>query len=81
LLVLLQHYHVYVLELSKAVLREGHFKKHNPAYLPGKPRGYGAMVRLDPHLRFAKHKASLQSNRYVENTLLARCLLGFGNCG
>jgi hypothetical protein len=59
------HYHVYVIELSKDVLYEGRFKRCNPAYVPGKPCVYVGMTGLDPDLRFDKHKAGLQANRYV----------------
>jgi hypothetical protein len=60
------HYHVYVIELSKAVLDEGKFAKCNPGYVPGKPCVYVGMTGLDPDLRFDKHKAGIQSNRYVK---------------
>lgn len=30
------HYHVYVIKLSKDVLDEGKFKRCNPDYVPGK---------------------------------------------
>ncbi len=60
------HYHVYVIELSKDVLYEGRFKKCNPGYVPGKPCVYVGMTGLDPDVRFDKHKAGIQSNRYVE---------------
>jgi hypothetical protein len=59
------HYHVYVIELSKDVLYEGRFKKANPEYVTGKPCVYVGMTGLDPDLRFDKHKAGIQSNRYV----------------
>ncbi|HEX5363428.1 MAG TPA: hypothetical protein VFW59_04115 [Gallionella sp.] len=59
------HYHVYVIELSKEVLREGKFMRCNPDYIPGKPCVYVGMTGLDPDLRFDKHKAGIQSNRYV----------------
>ena len=58
------HYHVYVIELSKDVLYEGKFKKCNPGYITGKPCVYVGMTGLDPDLRFDKHKAGIQSNRY-----------------
>ena len=61
-----KHYHVYVIELSKDVLYEAKFKKCNPDYLPGKPCVYVGMTGLDPDLRFDKHKAGIQSNRYVK---------------
>lgn len=59
------HYHVYVIELSKDVLYESKFKKCNPDYIPGKPCVYVGMTGLDPDIRFDKHKAGIQSNRYV----------------
>ncbi len=61
-----KHYHVYVIELSKDVLYEGRFKRCNPNYIPGKPCVYVGMTGLDPDLRFDKHKAGIQSNRYVQ---------------
>ncbi len=59
------HYHVYVIELSGDVLHEGKFRKCNPDYIPGKPCVYVGMTGLDPDVRFDKHKAGIQSNRYV----------------
>ena len=59
------HYSVYVIELSKDVLYEGKFRKCNPDYVTGKPCVYVGMTGLDPDLRFDKHKAGIQSNRYV----------------
>jgi len=60
------HYYVYVIELSKDVLYEGRFKRCNPGYVPGKPCVYVGMTGLDPDIRFDKHKAGIQSNRYVK---------------
>jgi len=60
-------YHVYVIELSKDVLYEGKFKKCNPDYVTGKPCVYVGMTGLDPDTRFDKHKAGIQSNRYVKD--------------
>jgi predicted GIY-YIG superfamily endonuclease len=60
-----KHYHVYVIELSKDVLYEGKFTKCNPAYILGKPCVYVGMTGLDPDVRFDKHKAGIQANRYV----------------
>jgi hypothetical protein len=60
------HYHVYVIELSKDVLYEGRFKKSNPGYITGKLCVYVGMTGLDPDVRFDKHKAGIQSNRYVK---------------
>ena len=60
------HYHVYVIELSKDVLYEGGFRKATPGYIAGKPCVYVGMTGLDPDVRFDKHKAGIQSNRFVK---------------
>jgi len=61
----LDHYHVYVIELSKDVLYEPRFMRSNPDYVVGKPCVYVGMTGLDPDLRFDKHKAGIQSNRFA----------------
>ncbi|QTD47386.1 hypothetical protein J1M35_12925 [Ottowia testudinis] len=58
-------YHVYVVELSPAVLQEARFRRCNPGYIDGKPCVYVGMTGLDPDVRFDKHKAGIQSNPYV----------------
>jgi hypothetical protein len=60
------HYHVYVVELSPEVLSRPRFRKANPRYVEGKPCVYVGMTGLDPDVRFDKHKAGLQANRYVQ---------------
>ncbi len=60
-----QHYSVYVIELSKDVLRETKFRRCNPRYISGKPCVYVGMTGLDPDIRFDKHKAGIQHNIYV----------------
>jgi predicted GIY-YIG superfamily endonuclease len=60
------HHHVYVVELSPDVMYEPRFKKANPDYIPGKLCVYVGMTGLDPDQRFDKHKAGIQSNKYVE---------------
>lgn len=60
------HYHVYVIELSKHVLHERRFKKANPDYVVGKPCVYVGMTGLDPDVRFDKHKAGIQANRFAQ---------------
>ena len=57
---------VYVIELSKDVLFEPKFMKCNPNYIIGKPCVYVGMTGLDPDIRFDKHKAGIQSNRFVK---------------
>ncbi len=59
------HYHVYVIELSRDVLDEPRFRKSNPGYVEGQPCVYVGMTGLDPDVRFDKHKAGVQANRYV----------------
>lgn len=68
-----KHHHVYVIELSQDVLYEGRFRKANPGYITGKPCLYVGMTGLDPDVRFDKHKAGIQSNRFVKQFGL--CLL------
>ena len=60
------HYHVYVVEKSRAVLLESRFTRANPQYVAGKPCVYVGMTGLDPDVRFDKHKAGIQANRYVQ---------------
>jgi hypothetical protein len=61
-----KHHSVYVIELSKDVLFERKFMKCNPNYIIGKPCVYVGMTGLDPDIRFDKHKAGIQSNRFVK---------------
>ena len=58
-------HNVYVIELSKDVFYEPKFKRCNPDYISGKPCVYVGMTGLDPDVRFDKHKAGIQSNRFV----------------
>ena len=60
-----RHYHVYVVELSPEVLRHARFLRANPGYIDGKPCVYVGMTGLDPDVRFDKHMAGIQANRYV----------------
>ena len=47
------------------MLDEARFRKANTGYVEGKPCVYVGMTGLDPDVRFDKHKAGLQSNRFV----------------
>lgn len=60
------HHHVYVIELDPDVIYEPAFKRANPEYVPGKPCVYVGMTGLDPDLRFDRHKAGIQSNKYAQ---------------
>jgi hypothetical protein len=59
------HYSVYVVQLADAVWNVPGFRKANPGYVLGKPFVYVGMTGLDPDLRFDRHKAGIQSNRFV----------------
>ena len=59
------HYHVYVIELDDRVWNSGKFRRCNPEYVMGKPFVYVGMTGLDPDVRFDKHKAGIQANRFV----------------
>ena len=59
------HHSVYVILLSKDVLYERKFVKCNPDYDPDQPCVYVGMTGQSPDVRFDKHKAGIQSNRYV----------------
>lgn len=59
------HYSVYVVELADAVWNLASFRKANPDHVVGRPLVYVGMTGLDPDLRFDRHKAGIQSNRFV----------------
>ena len=59
------HHSVYVVELSKEVLNEPRFSKANQDYRLGFPCVYVGMTGLSPDVRFDKHKAGIQSNKFV----------------
>jgi len=60
-------YSVYVVELDDRVWNEPRFRKANPDHQIGKPLVYVGMTGLDPDLRFDRHKADIQANRYVRD--------------
>ena len=60
-----QGHHVYVVLLDDRVWNEPSFRKANPDHTLGRPCVYVGMTGLDPDLRFDKHKAGIQSNRFV----------------
>ena len=59
------HYHVHVVELSDAVWNVARVRAANPGHVLGKPFVYVGMTGLDPDLRFDRHMAGVQSNRFV----------------
>jgi hypothetical protein len=61
------HYSVYVIELGPEVWNVARFRRCNPDYQLGKPFVYVGMTGLDPDVRFDKHKAGIQSNRFAHD--------------
>lgn len=59
-------HHVYVVELADQVWNEPAFRRANPDWQPGRPFVYVGMTGLDPDLRFDRHKAGIQANRFVQ---------------
>lgn len=55
-----------MVELSRDVLELPRFVRANPGYRPSKSCVYVGMTGLDPDRRFDRHKAGIQSNRYVQ---------------
>jgi len=60
------HHHVYVVELDPGVLNFARFRRANPNRDMLKPCVYVGMTGLTPEARFAKHKAGIRANRYVQ---------------
>ena len=56
---------MYVVELNDRVWNEARFRAANPDYHVGKPFVYVGMTGLEPDLRFDRHKAGIQANRFV----------------
>ncbi len=58
-------YSVYVVELADAVWNVASFRRANPEHRLGMAFLYVGMTGLDPDLRFDRHKAGIQANRFV----------------
>jgi hypothetical protein len=62
-----KHRHnVYVVELDPRVLNSARFRRANPDRDMLKPCVYVGMTGLAPEERFARHKAGLQANPFVQ---------------
>lgn len=61
------HYSVYVVLLDDRVWNEPRFRRANPEHDRLKPCLYVGMTGLDPDVRFDKHKAGIQANRFVRD--------------
>jgi len=59
-------HHVYVIELDPAVMHEPRFARANPHWTGARPCVYVGMTGLTPALRFARHKAGVKANRFVQ---------------
>jgi hypothetical protein len=59
-------HHVYVIELDPRVLNLARFRAANPERDMLKPCVYVGMTGLTPEERFAKHKAGIRANSYVQ---------------
>lgn len=60
------HHHVYVVLLSDRVWNEAAFRRANPGHDVTRPCLYVGMTGLDPDLRFDRHMAGVQANRFVQ---------------
>jgi hypothetical protein len=62
-----RHRHsVYVVELDPRVLNSARFRRANPDRDILKPCIYVGMTGLEPEARFAKHKAGIRANAFVQ---------------
>lgn len=59
------HHQVYVVELSDRVWKEPSLRTANPGSQLSEPLVYVGTTGLDPALRFDRHKAGAQANRFV----------------
>ena len=59
-------HHVYVVLLGDRVWNEAAFRRANPDHDITRPCVYVGMTGLDPDLRFDRHKAGIQANRFVQ---------------
>jgi len=58
--------YIYVIRLSKGVLRERRFVRANPNRDPGKKCVYVGLTGRSPEERFQQHKDGIKSARYVK---------------
>ena len=60
------HHNVYVIELDPRIVNSRRFRDANPERDILKPCVYVGCTGLTPEQRFAKHKAGIQANKYVQ---------------
>ena len=61
----LQHFSPGAVELADRVWNVASFRRANPDHRLGQPFVYVGMTGLDPDLRFDRHVAGVQANRFV----------------
>ena len=59
-----RRFHVYVIELDRAVLKHKRFVAANPDYDPDKACLYVGMTGRSPDERFGQHKAGYRASRF-----------------
>jgi hypothetical protein len=59
-------HHVYVIELDPRILNSARFRRANPERDILKPCVYVGCTGLTPEERFAKHKAGIRANKFVQ---------------
>lgn len=59
------HYYIYVIELSPAVVKNRRFTKENRGFNPFLPCYYVGMTGLTPEKRFENHKNGYKSNYFA----------------
>jgi hypothetical protein len=57
---------VYVIELDPAIYNSRRFRKANPGHDITKPCVYVGCTGLTPEERFARHKAGIRANKFVQ---------------
>ena len=60
------HHSVYVIELDPRIYNSARFRRANPDHDITKPCVYVGCTGLTPEQRFAKHKAGIQANKFVQ---------------
>jgi hypothetical protein len=58
-------YRVYIIDLSKGVLRSKKFMERNPQYVEGKPCVYVGKTGKPVEVRFREHKSGYKANAFA----------------
>jgi hypothetical protein len=60
------HHSVYVIELDPRIYNSARFRRANPDHDITKPCVYVGCTGLTPEERFARHKAGIRANKFVQ---------------